>query len=88
MALGADRGHVVRLVLAGGLSLAALGVLIGLGGAWFAGRFVDALIFVSPADPAAFLAAPVFLLVVALLACYLPARRAASVQPVEALRYE
>lgn len=87
VALGADRGRVVRLVLGEGLRLAVLGTVLGLAGAAGAAQLVKGLLYnVSALDPASFLAVPFFLVAVATLAVYLPARRAASVEPMRALK--
>jgi ABC-type antimicrobial peptide transport system permease subunit len=69
--------------------LAVVGILIGLGAAFGLTRYLATLLFqVKPSDPAIFVSVPVLLAVVALLACYLPARRATRVSPVEVLRYQ
>jgi putative ABC transport system permease protein len=87
MALGADRRAVANLVVGQGLTVAAVGVVLGLAGAFAVTRLLAALLFaVSPTDPATFALVPVLLLGVAALASYLPARRAAAVEPSEALR--
>jgi predicted permease len=89
MALGARPGDVSGMVLKEGLALALLGIVLGLGGAFAVTRAMRALLYeVSPTDPATFAAVPVLLAAVALLASYLPARRAAGVEPLEAIRYE
>jgi putative ABC transport system permease protein len=89
MALGAARGDVARLVLRQGLVVALAGVAVGLGGAIGLTRFLRALLFeVSPTDPMTFAAVPAILLAVAALAAWAPARRAASVDPIEALKEE
>lgn len=89
IALGSDRGDVVRLVLKEGMRLAALGVAIGLLGAVVASRLVRGLLYgVSPLDPLAFSVVPLTLVAVAALAVYLPARRAAGVDPIRALKSE
>jgi predicted permease len=89
VALGAGRGAVVRLVLEGSMRLVALGVLIGMVLSFGAGRAVESLLGgVSPADPLALLAAPLVLMVCALVASYVPARRAARIDPMDALRHE
>lgn len=89
MALGAQMGDVVKLVLRGGLVLAFTGVILGLGGAFALTRLMRSLLFaVEPNDFATFAVVTVCLMGTALLACYLPARRATKVDPLVALRYE
>jgi predicted permease len=89
MALGATPHDVMRLVLARGVKLTLIGVVVGAGFALAAGRLLtNQLLNVSPGDPATFIAVTLLLAAVALLACYLPARRAAKVDPMEALRHE
>jgi putative ABC transport system permease protein len=89
MALGARGVDVLRLVLANGMKLAALGLLIGLVVAWAVTRFFAKLLFgVTPTDLLTFAVVSACLLAAAFLACYLPARRATKVDPLEALRYE
>jgi putative ABC transport system permease protein len=89
LALGAQQSDVLRLVLAEGLWLTALGVVFGLAGAFAATRVLTSLLYkVKPTDPITFLAVPLSLIAVALLACYIPARRATKVDPMVALRYE
>jgi ABC-type antimicrobial peptide transport system permease subunit len=88
-ALGAARGDLVRLVVREGLLVSARGLGIGLAGAAALTRVMQGLLFgVTPLDTVSFIAAPVMLLAVALLACLLPAYRAARIGPVEALRSE
>lgn len=87
VAVGADRGSVVRLVLGEGLRLAGVGIVLGLGAAAGASQLIKGLLYNTPAlDPVAFLAVPAILLSVAFLAVYIPARRAASVDPMKALK--
>jgi len=90
MALGAQRADVLRLVLKQGLVLIAFGVIVGIGVALAATRFIDTqqLYQVSATDPLTFAGIALLLSVVALLACYIPARRATKVDPLIALRYE
>jgi putative ABC transport system permease protein len=89
IALGATRERVVRLVLGQGLWLTVAGVAVGLGAAFWLTRALSSLLFgVGAMDPLTFLVVPVPLVGVALLASYLPARRAARVDPVIAMRAE
>src|SRR5437762_2011183 len=89
MALGAHRGTVLEMVLRQGMKLAGAGVAVGLVGAFAATGFLRSLLLgVSPIDPVTFVLVPLLLLVVTLAACLLPARRAASTDPMEALRHE
>ena len=86
MALGAQRSDVLGLVVRQGMTLAAIGVVAGLAGAFSLTRVMASLLFnVRPDDPATYLAISFLLTVVAFLACYLPARRAAKLDPVIAL---
>jgi len=87
MALGAARGHVVRLMVSQGAKPAAIGLAIGILASLLVTRVLSGLLFeVSPTDPATFVGVSVLLVAVTVLASYLPARRAASVDPQEALR--
>jgi putative ABC transport system permease protein len=89
MALGAQRGDVLRMVLGYAGALAALGILIGAAGAYALTRLMASLLFgIRPTDPVSFLATAGLLAVVALAACAVPAWRAMRVEPVVALRYE
>jgi putative ABC transport system permease protein len=89
VALGARRRDVIGLVVGQGVKLVGMGIAIGLVGAWALTRVLTTLLYeVKPTDPLTFLAAPVLLIVVAILACWAPARRAAGVDPLTALRYE
>ena len=89
MALGAQRRDVLGLVVGQGMKLAMVGAAMGLLGAIGLTRWFSSLLYeIKPADPVTLLATPVLLVVVALFACWLPARRAAKVDPTEALRYE
>jgi ABC-type antimicrobial peptide transport system permease subunit len=89
MALGARAGDVLSLVLRQGLSLALVGIAIGLMGAvWLTGAMKSQLFGVSPNDPLTFAVVSVLLLAVAVAATYIPARRATNVDPIVALRYE
>ncbi|HEY0006257.1 MAG TPA: ABC transporter permease [Pyrinomonadaceae bacterium] len=89
MALGAQRSDVLKLVLKQGMMLAASGVLLGLLGALALTRMLSSLLFgISARDPLTFLSVAALLLLVALVACYMPARKAMKVDPMTALRYE
>jgi len=89
MALGADRARVVGMIVREGIILAAIGLALGLISSYFIGRAMRSMLYgVSPMDFSAFAIVGVLLLAAALLACYLPARRAASVHPMQVLRTE
>jgi putative ABC transport system permease protein len=89
MVLGARSRDVFGLVLRQGMTLVGLGVATGLAGAAGLTRLIAGLLFgVGALDPATFAVTPLILALVALLACYLPARRATRVDPATALRYE
>jgi putative ABC transport system permease protein len=89
VALGASRWNIVRWVVGRGLVLAGLGIAIGMAGALGAGRLLRAFLFqVTPADPVSVVSAGLVMLFAAVAACYVPARRASSADPVEVLRME
>jgi len=89
VALGAQRADVIRLVLSRGLGLTLAGAALGLAGASALTRFLQALLFdVSPVDPASFAVVTLVMIAIALVACWIPARRAMRVEPAEALRVD
>jgi putative ABC transport system permease protein len=89
MAVGAQPGDVVRMIVQEGGRLALVGVVAGLALAAAAARLIRGLLFdVSAADPATFVAAPIVLLAIAIVASYIPARRATRIDPIIALRGE
>ncbi len=89
MALGAHPRDVLKMVMRRGLVMTLIGVIIGLGGAFGLTRILESQLYeVEPTDPATFAAVSALLAVIALVACLLPARRAARVNPMTALRHE
>jgi putative ABC transport system permease protein len=89
MALGAKAGDVIRWVVAHGMQMLAVGGVLGLAFSLALSRFLESLLFgISATDPATLLAGAAVLAAVALVACYIPARRAASADPMVALRHE
>ena len=86
-ALGADSRSILSLVLEQGLRTAGTGIVIGLAGAFALTRYLQSLLFgVTARDPIVFVAVAIVLLLVAMAACYIPARRATQVDPMVALR--
>ena len=89
LALGAQRREVLRMIITQGMILTLIGALLGLAGAFAVTRVMRSMLYgVSTTDPLIFISVSLLLTVVALLACYLPARRATKVDPMIALRYE
>ena len=89
MALGARQLDVLKLMVGQGMSLVVIGLVLGLAGAYATTRLMTSLLFdVTAKDPMTFLVVTIVLTIVALLACYIPARRATKVDPLVALRYE
>ena len=89
MALGAEAGDVMKLVIGHGLKLTFIGVALGFAAAFTLTRLMASLLFgVSATDPATFALTPLMLIAIALLACYIPGRRATRLDPMIALRYE
>jgi len=89
MALGARRSNIVRLIVNEGIHLSIAGIAFGLLGTIALTRLMRSLLFeVNPTDPLTFAGVSILLLVVALTACYIPARRAAKTDPVAALRHD
>jgi ABC-type antimicrobial peptide transport system permease subunit len=89
LALGAEPGNVSRMIVRQGSAVALAGVLVGLATAFAGGRVIQSLLYgVSPRDPRVFAGTTVLLLGVVVLACWVPARRAAKLSPLDALRTE
>jgi putative ABC transport system permease protein len=89
MALGADGGEIRNLLLRQAMRPVLVGVLVGVAGCGAVSQVLSSMLFgLSAHDPIAFLAVPLLLLAVALVACFIPARRAMRVDPMVALRYE
>jgi putative ABC transport system permease protein len=89
MALGARRREVVALIVRSGMRLALVGIVIGLAGAYMLGRLLHTTLYgVESADVGSLAAVAALLLFVAAIACWLPARRSAAIDPMQALRNE
>jgi putative ABC transport system permease protein len=89
MALGASRGDVLKMVTGRGMVLTSIGVVIGLGAAFGVTQWMSSLLFgVTATDVVTFVSIPLILVIVALVACFIPARRATKIDPIQALRYE
>src|SRR5690606_25405705 len=89
MALGARAGSVLGMVLGQGFTVAGIGLVLGVGGALALTRLMSSLLFnISATDPLAFVGAPLLLALVALAACYIPARRATRVDPALVLKQD
>jgi ABC-type antimicrobial peptide transport system permease subunit len=89
LALGAERGAIVAMIVKNGVLLAGTGIAVGLVAAFLLTRVVASLLYgISPSDPLTFIGVPIALIAMATLSSYFPARRAARVDPMEALRYE
>ena len=89
MAVGATRGEVLRLVLGEAAKLVGIGICVGLAGATLLARLIASLLYgVAPLDAATLASVSILLAVVALVAAYVPSRRAANADPMDSLRYE
>ena len=89
MALGAQKEDILRLILGHGAKLTLIGVATGIAAALGLSRFLSSLLFgVKPTDPLTLFGVTIMLVLVTLLACYIPARRAMRVDPMVALKYE
>ena len=88
-ALGAKRSHILKLVIGHGVGMAFVGILLGVIASFGLTRFLAGLLYgITAVDPITFISISILLLIVSVLACYIPARRATKVDPLVALRYE
>ena len=88
MALGAGRGDILRIVYKQGLWIVGIGLAVGLAASFGVAHLLRSMIVVSPGDPMTYLGVSALLAAIAMLACYIPARRAMQVEPMQALRME
>jgi ABC-type antimicrobial peptide transport system permease subunit len=88
MALGAGRGDILKIVYKQGMWIVGIGLAVGLAASFGIAHLLHSLIVVSPADPATYLGVSAMLAAIAMLACYIPARRAMYVEPMKALRMD
>ena len=89
MALGAQQGNVLRLILGNGMAMVLAGIIVGLGATMILTRSISTLLYgIGNFDAISFIGAAMILILVALVACWLPARHAMRVDPIIALRYE
>jgi ABC-type antimicrobial peptide transport system permease subunit len=88
MALGAGRGDILRIVYKQGLWIVGIGLAVGLGASFGVAHLLRSMIVVSPGDPMTYVGVSALLAAIAMLACYIPARRAMRVEPMQALRME
>ena len=89
MAMGAEGGDIIRLIVTQGMTLAGIGIAIGLTAVYFTARSMQAMLFgITPFDLPTFLGVPIIIAVVTLAACLIPALRAARIDPLNALRQD
>jgi ABC-type antimicrobial peptide transport system permease subunit len=88
MALGARRADILRIIYRQGIWIVGIGLVLGLAGAFATAHLLASMIVVSPTDPATYLSVSAILAAIAMLACYIPARRAMRIEPMQALRTE
>jgi len=89
MALGAQPHHILKLIVGQGMTLALIGIGIGLAGAFILSRYLTSMVYeISVTDPVTFVGSALLLVLAAFIACYLPARKALKVYPMDALRQD